>query len=434
MVGLMKTYSCLLCLLAHSACVNFVEACSGITYCSNSLTAPICPSSPVTCLALGNDQIVCPGTAPYECSGLNCTSCDSFCSVANPAQPFCSGPNSPAICGCFPASASVHLADGGVKHMDQLQPGDRVLAADPATGALTYTTFTQHTHAVAWEMFTFLAITTFPSNATIKLSPGHLLFRAKVQAANSAEGNGADGTVAGSNSLRTAVAEGVTKLLTSFAFAAPVDGHQVEVVAARMIKGGDIIFRAVAPDSVAPVNHLAVNAKSLEGINSKGSFAAEVVSSIKVVREQGYYNPHTNAGNIVVDGVLASCFNEGSSTYGNLFTHLPDEMAIVHHWVGDRVSLVTLLRYLHAHVPEWSVPRFAAIEYLGGWSHLPPLQRWLFVGEGLLAAAQKMLGFAPSTLAADLGAGVAGRFTAGDGQSVAGGLLTAGMARLLVLC
>ena len=124
---------------------------------------------------------------------------------------------------------------------------------------------------------------------------------------------------------------------------------------------------------------------------SKGSFAAEVVSSIKVVHEQGYYNPLTTAANIVVDGVLASCFNEGSSTYGDLFTHLPDQMAIVHHWVGDRVSLVTLLRYLHAYVPEWSVPRFAAIEPLGGWAHLPPLQRWLLAAEGLLAAAQKML-------------------------------------------
>ena len=109
--------------------------------------------------------------------------------------------------------------------MDQLQPGDRVLAADPATGALTYTTFTQHTHAVAWEMSTFLAITTSLSNATIKLSPSHLLFRAKVQAASSVEGNGATDTVAGGNFLKTVVAVGLTKLLTSLAFPALVDGH-----------------------------------------------------------------------------------------------------------------------------------------------------------------------------------------------------------------
>jgi hypothetical protein len=93
----------------------------------------------------------------------------------------------------------------------------------------------------------------------------------------------------------------------------------------------------------------------------------------------------------VVDGVLASCYTEESGTYGRLFQLLPEEMAPLKHWGTHHTSLATLLRFLHGAVPEWFVPRTEALQLKGGWSHLPASQRWMFVGEGLLAALKQQL-------------------------------------------
>jgi hypothetical protein len=247
---------------------------------------------------------------------------------------------------------------------------------------------------------TFIAITTSPSNATIRLTPRHLLFRAK----DAASVTSTTTTDTWRRLLvKSALVTTVTKIFTGLAFPSPVDGHQVEVVPAQSVKLGDTLFVAaelnaagsLSPFSSDPTTLLSDQAHGAAG-KAKG-FRAELISSIQVVHEQGYYNPQTDAANIIVDGVLASCFNEGSSTYGELFSGLPEEMAIVHHWVGDRMSLVTVLRHLYAYVPEWSVPSVAALEPLGGWSHLPAMQRWLFVGKGLLAAAKKLMCFAAYT-------------------------------------
>jgi hypothetical protein len=263
--------------------------------------------------------------------------------------------------------------------VDQLQPGDKVLAADPSSGALTYTTFTQNTHSLTTHMASFVAIRTSPSNKTLKLTHGHMLFRAQqgeVEGVKNKAGLGA-----------TAV-NFLGKLLSKMVLPGKVAGHEVEVVPARLIKPGDVVFTSVE-------DVLGAFSGALESANSKNTqqqLHAETVIGVSIVKERGIYSPHTHAANLVVNDVLASCYTEESGTYGELFKLLPDSWSSLKHWITHRASLATVLGHLHGYVPEWFLPKVKEMEVKGGWSHLPYGQRWAVVSEGLVAAARKRLG------------------------------------------
>ena len=359
--------------LCFAACQDFARAC---TSCANSLTVPICPESNFTCAAgIRFDGVPIPGpcgsTGPVTCGGQPCTDCGgrgSFCDEANGRGDFDCNSGTTPTCGCFPADASVRLANGIKKRMDQLQPGDMVLAADPKTGALTYTTFTQSTHSLPSHMASFIAIRTAPSNKTLKLSPGHMLFRAQ-------HGRG--------TASRSAVVS-IGKLLSRLIFPGKLAGHKAEIVPARMITEGDVVFTS-GHDQSSSSN---VNADAV----AQQQLHAETVVEVSMVEEVGIFSLHTHAANLVVDNVLASCYTEASGTYGDMFKMLPDSWSSLKHWITHQASLTTVLRHLHGSVPEWFLPKVKEMELKGGWYHLPYGERWAVVSEGMLAAARKRLG------------------------------------------
>jgi hypothetical protein len=188
------------------------------------------------------------------------------------------------------------LEDGSLKLLSELKAGDRVLAADPTTGALVYTTFTQNTHAVKEGLASFIALTT--AHATLKLSPGHLLYRAVKQQQQQTEG---DRRGAGSFGQ-------LARHMSNLVFPAALDGLEVEVVAARMVEEGDILFVA---ESMLPMGaELAHSSNSTDGNERsastvismgvdlggarsypKSDFKAQTVSKVSRVHEVGYYSP-----------------------------------------------------------------------------------------------------------------------------------------------
>ena len=343
---------------------------------------PICPESEFICLDNSANPAACGNNGPITCGGQLCTACggpSGFCeSVGAPGGSSCNtlGPS----CGCFPADASVRLANGFKKRMDQLQPGDMVLAADPRTGALTYTTFTQSTHSLPTHIARFVAIRTSPSNMTLKLSPGHMLFRAQ----QGSKVIGPKDTVAS-----------IGKLLSRLVFPGKLAGHKAEIVPARMIQEGDVVFTSAEDmlmHSSGGSGHDKSTRSNVTGAANVAQLHAETVLEVSIVEEVGIFSPHTHAANLVVDGVLASCYTEASGTYGDMFKLLPDSWSSLKHWITHQASLTTVLRHLHSSVPEWFLPKVKEMEMKGGWYHLPYGQRWAVVAEGMVAAARKRLG------------------------------------------
>ena len=331
-----------------------------------------------------SNPVNCSNSGPILCGGVPCTDCGGiggFCEGAGVPDGtiacFASGLLTGPTCGCFPAHASVRLANGIKKRMDQLQPGDMVLAADPKTGALTYTTFTQSTHSLATHMASFVAIRTSPSNKTLKLSPGHMLFRAQP----GSEDVGPRNTVGS-----------IGKLLSRLVFPGRLAGQKAEIVPARMIQEGNVVFTSAEDMLMHGSGHDESTRSNVTGAADVAQLHAETVVEVSIVEEVGIFSPHTHAANLVVDGVLASCYTEESGTYGEMFKLLPDSWSSLKHWITHQASLATALRHLHSSVPEWFLPKVKEMELKGGWSHLPYGERWAVVAEGMVAAARKRLG------------------------------------------
>jgi hypothetical protein len=149
------------------------------------------------------------------------------------------------LSGCFPAAATVRVAGGGAKRMDELRVGDRVLAATPA-GRLEYQDvyFFGHKDAAATARFVRLELA---GGRALELTPDHFV---PVLAA---------GVAPGLASARMTYARDVA------------EGDTVMVLA----EGG-------------------------------GGLQAAAVVRASHMRRRGLFNPYTLGGTIVVDGVLAS--------------------------------------------------------------------------------------------------------------------------------
>lgn len=73
---------------------------------------------------------------------------------------------------CFPAHATVRLADGSEKPMHLLSIGDRVLVSHPNTFSEVYFFSHQHPEHVS----NFVRIATSVDSIQLTLSPGHMLY------------------------------------------------------------------------------------------------------------------------------------------------------------------------------------------------------------------------------------------------------------------
>jgi hypothetical protein len=228
---------------------------------------------------------------------------------------------------CFPGDALVQLADGTQKPMTQVARGDMVLAVDRTTGALTYSKVVLMAHAFEQEETEYIAVTT-TSGRTLRLSPQHLMQRSAAAPAGLLE-----------------AAAPAYQLMK--AFPAQIQGHAVETVAAELVKVGDTIFVA--------------------GQGTK-ALTAEAVTAIKRIVAKGIYAPLTLAGNLVVDGVLASAYTQDTYTTANALG-------------------LKALHHLDAVAPsDWLATQAAAIAEVGGIMEVSWAQRLHMIGSGLAAA------------------------------------------------
>ncbi|KAJ3611842.1 hypothetical protein NHX12_021855 [Muraenolepis orangiensis] len=150
--------------------------------------------------------------------------------------------------GCFPGSASVSLADGGRKHVRDLAPGDRVLAADER-GVLTPTDFIMFLDRDAEADRLFYVIET-ESGERLALTAAHLLFV-------ESRGNATDGL-----------------------------GGMTAVFASAVTAGQKVFVTGGPGAALAPVG----------------------VRRIYLESRRGSFAPLTASGSLVVDRVLASCY------------------------------------------------------------------------------------------------------------------------------
>lgn len=148
--------------------------------------------------------------------------------------------------GCFPASASVTLQDGSKKAVQDLQVGDKVLAANDE-GGLIYTDFIMFVDQESATRRMFYVIET-ESEQKITLTAAHLLF----------------------------VVNNATD-----------DLHAMTAVFASQVKPGQKVF---------VFDDLQNQLKSV------------TVKRIYMQEHEGSYAPLTVQGTIVVDQVLASCY------------------------------------------------------------------------------------------------------------------------------
>ncbi|RXM96657.1 Tiggy-winkle hedgehog protein [Acipenser ruthenus] len=150
--------------------------------------------------------------------------------------------------GCFPGSASVILRDGRNKLVKDLNPGDKVLAADEQ-GNLVFSDFMMFIDKDPESRRVFYVIETEEPHKQIALTAAHLLF------------------VADSN--------------------ATAGFHSIKAAFASKVKPGQRVFIT-------------------EGVGSQVKPVA--VKRIYLEEYEGSFAPVTAQGTIVVDQVLASCY------------------------------------------------------------------------------------------------------------------------------
>lgn len=154
---------------------------------------------------------------------------------------------------CFPGSATVTLQDGTVRAMRDLRVGDQVAVSSPtsaAGGPVAFEPVLSLSHADPKALASFLTLTLEGTSKNITLTPGHLVHVQK---------SGGIGQ----------------------SWANPVEASRIEPGDRLLVHEGD----RLEPRRVAAVE--------------------------RAVEREGLFNPHTQSGTIVVDGVLASCYTAG---------------------------------------------------------------------------------------------------------------------------
>lgn len=186
----------------------------------------------------------CEGTIPgaYVCCGGSTPICAQSCDEDGDCEPYCE----PSL-SCFPAEATVAMADGTMRRMDELRIGDRVavMLPDGTRGFDEIYLFT-HKDAVSTNQYIRL---TLASGRELALSPRHF-----IPVATDA--------------------------------AATWDGRVVK--AAEEVGMGDVVWYESAD----------------------GTTASAPVTAIATEARPGLYNPLTFGGTILVDGVAASAHSD----------------------------------------------------------------------------------------------------------------------------
>jgi len=316
--------------------------------------------------------------------------------VGGYASNTCLGSFDPPVCdaSCFPATSIVQLRNGSTKTMEQLQSGDEVLAVDPSTGQLTYTTMYLYSHYNNITSVNYLSITTSPSNVTIRISPDHFMYRQQVaEKACSPAGTTASGWSAVVNPWASL-------------FHAHVGVYGAEIIQAGKVRPGDVVFitkqKQAPPQQSSSRPTAASSTAAVESV-----LVAETVTSVVFVRERGRHAPKTHSGTIVVDGVLAHCQTVSafmptigeSRNVRRAFALLPDAAV---GWFGEHVGVFPILQWLHGMVPDWFQTRVVAGSAgVGGYAELSLPKRWSVVAEGVsLAAGRRLREFPPAVLKA----------------------------------
>jgi hedgehog protein len=163
--------------------------------------------------------------------------------------------------GCFPASASVQLETGSIAKMADLAVGDRVLTVDAETGEFRYDDVITFLHRDPTPMAPFVVIATDDGHR-LTVTPDHLVY-------------------AGNRNMTSS----------------PSLSDDV------MLFAGD--FRS---DGVDLVYVTGSDSDDSSGQRHRRSVVVTTVTDVSISMKRGVYAPLTNAGNIVVDGVVASCY------------------------------------------------------------------------------------------------------------------------------
>ena len=171
--------------------------------------------------------------------------------------------------GCFVGSSTVITSSGERKRLSDLAVGDSVLASD-GDGGLHFSPVLLFLDRDPDEWRRFVEIRT-ESGHTLTLTPSHLLY-ARDGSSDSVEDSSRKSRAGSSNSIEDAP---------------PAEYSDFDVLYAREIDEG---------------MHVLV----LDG--RTGRARPSRVVSVEAAAWRGVYAPLTAAGNLVVDGVLASCY------------------------------------------------------------------------------------------------------------------------------
>ncbi|XP_039259434.2 desert hedgehog protein A-like [Styela clava] len=161
--------------------------------------------------------------------------------------------------GCFSGESTVTMENGESRKMSELEVGDRVLATDRSTGSMIPSDIILMMHKSEDDIADFLTISVTSSllesrtHRQITLTQNHLIF------------------VHSSNPYKRA-------------------RWRPRAVYASEVKEGDVVYM-----------------KSLLRGNITEATLANV-TRVKKVKRSGVYAPLTDAGTVVVDGVVASCY------------------------------------------------------------------------------------------------------------------------------
>jgi len=171
--------------------------------------------------------------------------------------------------GCFPAHATVQLANGDRLAMSELRVGDEVLSvmADGSVGTSPVVAFLDKQTNTAASLGAGFVQIQLAEGRSLTLTPEHLVFKVDREA----------------NSQQQ---EGMLIEFTSSAVA----------VAADSIKAGDALWLVAE-----------------EGEDTAQKIEPSVVLSVVPVISDGLYAPLVSTGMLLVDGVVASCYSHAKS-------------------------------------------------------------------------------------------------------------------------
>jgi hypothetical protein len=175
-----------------------------------------------------------------------------------PACTCCGGGGGSGFTACFSGDTMVQMANGGEKRMDELAIGDWVLSASRDNG-MVYSRVDSWMHRVPDEEREFVQLH-LDDGKVLKLTRGHFIYRADC----------------------------IGNRVQQQSYA---DIFRQAPILAKDVKEGDCMF---AVDETDPT----------EGLYERR------VERIEIVKQDGFYAPLTGNGNIIVQGILSSCYNE----------------------------------------------------------------------------------------------------------------------------